>query len=76
MSYLEFKRDRRAEEGRKTQVWAVRSAMHGDPLGTIRWFGRWRQYTFFPEPGTTFNPACLTEISDRCAALTTAHRKR
>jgi hypothetical protein len=47
----------------KTKVVIVRSARHGNVLGLIRWFGRWRQYTFWPRPNTTFNPACLAEIN-------------
>ena len=31
-------------------------------LGVIKWFGRWRQYAFFPEVGTVFNTECLEDI--------------
>ena len=40
----------------------VNSKLHGDKLGTIKWFGRWRQYAFFPEAGTVFNTECLNDI--------------
>jgi hypothetical protein len=31
-------------------------------LGEIKWFGRWRQYAFFPEPETVFEHQCLKDI--------------
>ena len=31
-------------------------------LGEVRWFGRWRQYSFFPEPNTVFEKQCLKDI--------------
>lgn len=60
----------------KTGVWAVRSKRSGDVLGEIRWFGRWRQYTFSPSPGTTFNPDCLDLISKWTRERTAAHRAK
>ncbi len=41
----------------------VKSKKHGFVLGLIKWYGGWRQYVFFPEPGTIFNPACMDDIS-------------
>ena len=40
----------------------VKSKLHGDKLGSIRWFGKWRQYAFFPEKVTIFNIECLSDI--------------
>lgn len=51
-------------EARKTGVWNVGSRNGGDLLGIIKWFGRWRQYTFWPERGTTFNKGCLEDINE------------
>jgi len=31
--------------GRKTKCWLV-SSTRGETLGRVKWFGRWRQYTF------------------------------
>ncbi len=58
--YLEI---RLVHEGEKTSTWDVVSAKHGDLLGIIRWWGAWRQYTFFPSNNTVFNPDCMREIS-------------
>ena len=44
-------------------------------LGEISWFSRWRQYTFDPEPSTTFNSECLQDIADVLASLNEEHRK-
>ena len=60
--YLKFRRVV-PDKPRKTEVWSVLSTMHGDLLGTIKWFGRWRQYAFFPELGTIYNRDCLDDIS-------------
>jgi len=58
--YLTFKI---IENKPKTQVYAVYSKLHGDRLAIIKWFPRWRQYTFFPETGTIWNNECLNDIS-------------
>ena len=57
--YLEFAL---LEKKPKTQVIKVMSKIHGNSLGVIKWFGRWRQYSFFPEPETVFNVECLNDI--------------
>lgn len=57
--YLEFNI---IEEKPKTKAIAVYSKRNGEILGTIEWFGRWRQYAFFPENKTVFNTECLNDI--------------
>ena len=32
-------------------------------LGTIKWFGRWRQYAYFPNSDTVYEKQCLKDIS-------------
>lgn len=49
--------------GRRTVVWEVKSRPRGVRLGEIRWFGRWRQYAFFPAADTAFNIGCLADIA-------------
>lgn len=56
--YLEF---RLLEQKEKTQVIEVASKFYGR-LGIIKWFGSWRRYAFFPDPGTTFDTVCLNDI--------------
>jgi len=49
-----------ANPGKKTRLWVVRSRQHGDSLGTIAWFGRWRQYVIHAH--ATFNRGYLADI--------------
>jgi hypothetical protein len=59
-SYMTFS-DRPSATG-KTRIVSVCSRSSGDLLGEIRWFGRWRQYCFYPEPNTIFNRGCMADI--------------
>jgi len=43
-------------------------------LGTVKWFGRWRAYCFFPGTNTVYEKTCLREIADFCQDMTTAHK--
>jgi hypothetical protein len=38
-------------------------------LGRIKWMGRWRQYGFFPEQDTVWNPVCLAEVMEEIERL-------
>ena len=38
-------------------------------LGEIKWFGRWRQYVFFPYGGTVFNIDCMKDICEEIEEL-------
>ena len=53
----------------KTLIVAVNSRHHGNRLGLIRWYGPWRQYVFYPGPGTLFNKGCLQDIMAVCDKL-------
>lgn len=58
----------------KTQVFQVLAKQDGVLLGTIKWFGRWRKYAFFPEPETVYENDCLNDISIFISGLM-LHRK-
>jgi hypothetical protein len=73
--YVAFTLDTTASSDRKTELWHVRATRDHALLGTIKWFGRWRQYAFFPEPGTIYNPDCLKLIGSHCQSLTRRHRE-
>jgi hypothetical protein len=60
VNYLRFALE--ADTG-KTRRWGVFSLLHGDRLGTVSWYGRWRQYTFAPEPETVWNKDCLRDLA-------------
>lgn len=69
-AYLRFHRQGSSPSG-KTSILSIFSVMHGDKLGEIRWMGRWRQYAFYPEPDTIWNPACLKDVTDQINELMT-----
>lgn len=48
----------------KTQTYSVDSRSQGLPLGVIKWYGAWRQYTLMPEPETIWNNECLRNVID------------
>ncbi len=51
-------------DGQKTERWNVETKEDEDLLGEIKWFGRWRQYAFFPALECVFEQICMREISD------------
>lgn len=52
----------------KTRVWDVINIKSGDRIGQIRFYGPWRQYSFFPAPSTVFSTGCLGEITEFISA--------
>ncbi len=61
--------------GAKTRIVAVVGIRHGDRLGTIKWFPRWRQYAFMPEAGTSYDVSCLSALIDRIGQLNQEQRE-
>lgn len=72
--YLDF--NRFTPKGQKTDVVDVYSKNYGDLLGVIKWFPRWRQYTFFPMPGTTWSVGCLLDVKMELVKLNTEKRRK
>jgi hypothetical protein len=72
--YIVFELDHEASEGRKTKVWEVLAVRDRGRLGVVKWFPRWRQYTFFPAAETVYNHDCLHAIAGFVAAQTLNHR--
>ena len=56
----------------KTVILDVESKTQKTLLGQIKWFGRWRQYAFFPCRDTCFNQECLADIIDKMQQLMAA----
>lgn len=50
--------------GTKTNRWDVQAKRAGGHLGVIKWFGRWRQFCFFPWDDCVFSKGCLADIGD------------
>jgi hypothetical protein len=78
--YLEAREWSKLSPTHKTRRWGIYSTAHldrdeGSLLGFVAWFGRWRQYTFDPKPGTTFNRGCLADITAFLEKVNLEHRK-
>lgn len=54
---------------RKTKIFEVRTKDDSIVLGEVKWFGRWRCYSFFPAPNTVFEQQCLGDITHFIAYL-------
>jgi hypothetical protein len=62
------------DPSRKTQVWEV--ASHDWALlGMVKWYSRWRCYSFYPVRDTIYNAGCLRDIAAFCERETIARRK-
>jgi len=61
---------------RKTNIYEVLEKGGGVSalLGTIKWFGRWRKYCFYPVENTIYEETCLRDISQFIEEETKAHR--
>jgi len=60
-----------------TEVWRIVERQPftlGPTLGYVKWFGKWRQYSFYPEPNTIFEHNCLRNIASFCEVMTALHR--
>jgi len=51
-------------KGRKTKIIHIINKSSTNEIGTIEWYGSWRQYCFMPslEFDTVWNNTCLTDI--------------
>ncbi len=59
----------------KTKVYAIVTKDGGTQLGCVKWFGRWHQYAFFPDPETVFEQTCLNDLRAFLASLMAARRQ-
>jgi len=57
----------------KTQRWLVET-LTGVTIGTVHWWGAWRQYCFSPEANTIYERQCLRDIAQFCESRTRATR--
>ena len=61
---------------KKTKTFNCRNSNTYDLLGEVKWFGRWRQYCFFPNHETIFNSICLNDISNFLQQLNKGHKEK
>lgn len=63
--YLIFDKEKKA--GRKTFTVHMINKSSQEEIGTIEWYGAWRQYCFMPERfefTTIWNNTCLKDVLD------------
>lgn len=61
--YIHFVQ-RERKKGAKTDSWDILSNKSNDVLGTIKWYGAWRQYCLYSMGSCIFNTACLGHIRE------------
>lgn len=72
--YLQFHDEGPVKPGAKTRKYTVYGRVNKLILGYIKWFPKWRQYTYYPNPDTVYNPGCLDDLAEYCEYLTSAHK--
>lgn len=72
--YLIFRR--RSVASGKTKLFIVKAERTNAYLGSIKWYGPWRQYAFVPRPDTVFNHGCLHDINVVLKALMDERKKK
>lgn len=58
----------------KTAVVRVVSKSQDSVLGTIRWYGPWRQYVFYPAAACLFSRGCLEDVNEAIRDLMFARK--
>lgn len=53
----------------KTRRFDVINRRSEMPIGTVQWYGAWRQYVLMPRPGTVWNPDCLRFVNEKITEL-------
>jgi len=64
------------KKGDKTNIWEVVTIEEGYKLGYIKWFGRWRKYSFFPYIDTVYENICLQDIADFIEGQIALHKEK
>lgn len=72
-TWIEFRKDIKPLN-RKTDVYHVFNKEFGTFLGTIKWYGSFRKYSFFPEPELVFEATCLEDLAAFLKELMIEHK--
>ncbi len=59
---------------KKTKTFVVQNKDNFSVLGIIKWYGGFRQYSFYPEPNCVFEKTCMKDIIDFMEALMTERK--
>lgn len=74
--WIWFRLDEVDSQKRKTDIWHVLTTEGNFYLGCVKWFGRWRCYSFFPYSSTVFEKQCMRDIADFIESETKAYAKK
>lgn len=61
---------------RRTRIISVVNRRSRLSLGLLKWYGPWREYSFFPYPNTLFNNGCMRSISGALDTLNIQQKER
>lgn len=75
VEYNPYRIDRKINRKKTTEYW-VSNRDTGVHLGTIKWYGPFRKYSFFPQPDTVFEQTCLQDITNFVVQLERERRER
>jgi len=70
--WLTFQEAGSSESG-KTLVWRVVNKSSSATVGEVRWFSRWRKYSFFPSTASVFEDEMLQDVAFFCLQATRKH---
>jgi hypothetical protein len=73
--WIEFIELEELHTKKKTKTYKVVNKDNGSFLGFVRWFGSFRQYSFFPSEGCVFEKTCLRDIADFMQKLMDERKK-
>lgn len=64
------------EKKAKTSVWSCRNNRSNEELGTVYWYGAWRQYCFSPniQMNIVYSKGCMDDIGHFISRLRRHHR--
>jgi len=49
---------------RKTPTYEITNKHSGASIGTVQWYGPWRQFCFLPLGATVWSTGCLDDVKD------------
>jgi hypothetical protein len=73
--WVSFKLEEPRRRELKTDMWHVWNLSESAHLGTVKWYGPWRKYAFFPAAATLYEQDCLRDIAGFVESETVKHRK-
>lgn len=66
------------EEKPKTKIWACQNRTSGIRLGSVGWYGPWRQYVFGADLNAmvAYSASCLRDIADFLEQVNKEHKAK